>query len=75
MFGKNFMSKSSKNKIFREYCVFEYAQMAKNENPKMLEINRKLPKSEKHLVSIYLFYLFIFSLFIVDKFYFTVQSD
>ena len=41
MFGKNLTSKSSKNKIFRGFLVFEYALWQKSENPEMPEINRK----------------------------------
>ena len=40
------MSKSNKNKIFCGFCIFG-CSMAKNENPEMLEINRKLSKSKK----------------------------
>ena len=49
MFGENLTSKSSKNKIFRGFRVFA-CSMAKNENPEMPEINRKLSKSKKHPV-------------------------
>ena len=41
---ENLTSKSSKNKIFRRFRVFEYAIWQKNENPEMPEINRKLSK-------------------------------
>ena len=50
MFGKNLASKSSKNKIFRGFRVFEYALWNKNENPEMSEINRKLSRSKEHPV-------------------------
>ena len=50
MFGKNLTSKSSKNKTFGGFYVFEYVLWQKNENPKMLEINRKLSKSKKEPV-------------------------
>ena len=49
MFGKNLTSKSSNNNIFRGFCVFECSK-AKNENPEMPEINRKLSKSKEHPV-------------------------
>ena len=45
MFGKNLTSKSSKNKIFRGFRIFEYALWQKNENLEMPEINRKLSKA------------------------------
>ena len=44
MFGKNLTSKSSKNKIFCGFRVFEYVLW------QMLEINNKLSKSKKHPV-------------------------
>ena len=44
------MSKSSKNKIFRGFRVFEYALWQKAKTPEMPEINRKLSKSKKHPV-------------------------
>ena len=50
MFGKNITSKSSKNKIFCGFHVFEYVIWQKNENPEIPEINRKLLKSKKHSV-------------------------
>ena len=38
MFGKNLTSKSSKNKIFHGFCLFEYALWQKTKT-------RKCPKS------------------------------
>ena len=46
MFGKNLTSKSSKNKIFGGFRVFEYALWQKLKPPEMPEINRKLSKLE-----------------------------
>ena len=48
--GKNLKPKSSKNKIFREFRVFKYVLLQKNENLETPEINRKLSKSKKHSV-------------------------
>ena len=48
--GKISRQKSSKNKIFRGFCVFEYVLWQKNENTEMPEINIKLSKSKKHSV-------------------------
>ena len=50
MFGKNHAPKGSKNKIFCEFCVFEYAPWQKNETPEIPEINTKLSNSKKHPV-------------------------
>ena len=50
MFGKNLTSKSSKNKIFRGFRVFEYVLWQKNENPEIPEINTKLSKFKRHPV-------------------------
>ena len=49
MFGKNLASKSSENKICCGFRVFE-CSMAKNENPEMPEIYRKLSKLKRHTV-------------------------
>ena len=49
MFGKNLTSKSSENKICCGFRVFE-CSMAKNENPEMPEIYRKLSKLKRHTV-------------------------
>ena len=50
MFGKNLTSKSSKNKKNPWIPHFRICSMAKNENPEMPAINRKLSKSKKHPV-------------------------